>query len=54
VNEPEPVLRIARERGELAWGFQTKYRAQKPQAVEKLDGFGVGHWRLDPTYNGFW
>jgi hypothetical protein len=51
VNEPEPVLRITRQRGELARSFQTEYRAEQTQAVEKLDGFGIIHSKLK---NSLW
>ena len=46
VDEAELLLRIARERGELEGVFQPELRAEKAEAVEKLDGFGIGHVRL--------
>src|SRR5450755_2470411 len=43
VDKAEFILRIASQRGELECVFQPKVRAENLQAVEKLDGFGVGH-----------
>ena len=43
VDEPEPVLRIARPRSELERVIQPELRAEKAKVVEKLDGLGVCH-----------
>jgi hypothetical protein len=43
VNEPELVVRIAGEFSELEGIFQAEPRAEDAEAVEELDGFGVGH-----------
>ena len=45
VDEPESFLRIAGERGKFARGLQSEICTEQIQAVEKLDGFGVGHVR---------
>ena len=47
VDETELGLRIARQRGEFARVFQPEIRAKHLQAVEKLDGFSVGHVVID-------
>ena len=43
VDEAQLPVRIARQRGEPPGAFQPEMRAEQLQAVEKLDGFGVGH-----------
>ena len=46
VDEPEFFLRIASERGKFARGLHSEICAEQIQAVEKLDGFGVGHGEI--------
>jgi hypothetical protein len=43
VDETEPVLRLARQRGELERIFQPQLRAEQTQVKEKLDGFRISH-----------
>ena len=45
VDEAQFFLRIARERGEFEGVFQSELGAEQTQAVKKLDGFGVGHFK---------
>ena len=39
MDETQPVLRIARQRGELEGVLQSELRAKEAEVVEKLNGF---------------
>ena len=57
MDEAQPVLRIAGQRGELEGVFQPELRAKKPEVVEKLNGFGVIHappaWQMRLNFATF-
>jgi hypothetical protein len=43
MDEAKLLMRIASQRGELPRVLQSKLRPEQAEAVEKLNGFGVGH-----------
>ena len=51
VDEAEPVLGIARQRGQLERVVQAQLRAKPAEAIQESDGFGVGHSLKNPGFN---
>jgi hypothetical protein len=43
VDDLELLLRIARERRQLAWLVQPELGTKQAQIVQPIDGFGIGH-----------
>ncbi len=47
MDETKFFLRVSNQRGEFTRRLQPEVRPKQLQAVEKLDGFGVGHFVND-------